>query len=214
VPTLSHELVARFHRDGYLRLETLADEGEVDRLRDLFDGVFADGAQIAPDDRVELADRGGALAQVLNPERYAPGLVETNAYRAAAAVARALLGDGAGAMGNHAILKPARDGAETPWHQDEAYWDPGFRHRAISIWTPLQPATAANGCMWFVPGSHAGASSHTAGAGAGRRSSSTSRSRSPTRSRASCPPAARPCTPAARCTTRARIGPTSRGARS
>jgi ectoine hydroxylase-related dioxygenase (phytanoyl-CoA dioxygenase family) len=157
VPTLSDELVARFRRDGYLRLETLAEDDEVKRLREVFDGVFADGARIAPDDRVELAGRRGALAQVPNPERYAPGLVETSAYRAAAAVARALLGDGAGAMGNHAILKPARDGAETPWHQDEAYWDAGFRHRAISIWTPLQPATVANGCMWFVPGSHAGA---------------------------------------------------------
>ena len=54
----------------------------------------------------------------------------------------------------HAIRKPAKDGAATPWHQDEAYWDPAYEHRGLSIWIPLQPATLENGCMQFVPGSH------------------------------------------------------------
>ena len=54
----------------------------------------------------------------------------------------------------HAIRKPPRDGGETPWHQDEAYWDPAMHHEAISVWMPLQPATIDNGCMQFVPGSH------------------------------------------------------------
>ena len=57
-------------------------------------------------------------------------------------------------MGMHAIRKPARSGVETPWHQDEAYWDPAYEHRALSIWMPLQPATLTNGCMQFVPGTH------------------------------------------------------------
>ena len=59
-------------------------------------------------------------------------------------------------MGNHAINKPGGDGAPTPWHQDEAYWDQRFDHHAISIWIPLQDVAEANGCMVFVPGSHHG----------------------------------------------------------
>ena len=58
--------------------------------------------------------------------------------------------------GNHAILKPARIGGATPWHQDEAYWDPRYAHRAVSIWLALQPATLENGCMRFIAGSHRG----------------------------------------------------------
>ena len=56
--------------------------------------------------------------------------------------------------GDHSILKPAGYGKTTPWHQDEAYWDPWYDSRGLSIWLALQPATVANGCMWFVPGSN------------------------------------------------------------
>ena len=48
----------------------------------------------------------------------------------------------------------SRTGTETPWHQDEAYWDPTLDYESLSIWIPLQEATIANGCMQFVPGSH------------------------------------------------------------
>jgi ectoine hydroxylase-related dioxygenase (phytanoyl-CoA dioxygenase family) len=69
-------------------------------------------------------------------------------------VARQLLGPDATCEFAHAIFKPAGFGAETPWHQDAAYWDPEFQYRAISIWVPLQQASEENGCMEFIPGSH------------------------------------------------------------
>ena len=57
-------------------------------------------------------------------------------------------------LGVHAILKPARIGSETPWHQDEAYWEPGKNYLGLSVWLPLQEATVENGCMQFIPGTH------------------------------------------------------------
>jgi ectoine hydroxylase-related dioxygenase (phytanoyl-CoA dioxygenase family) len=57
-------------------------------------------------------------------------------------------------MGDHAIFKPARFGAATPWHQDEAYWNPELDYTTLSVWMPLQEATVENGCMQFIPGSH------------------------------------------------------------
>jgi ectoine hydroxylase-related dioxygenase (phytanoyl-CoA dioxygenase family) len=72
----------------------------------------------------------------------------------ALAVARALLGQNATGGIAHAIYKPAGVGAPTPWHQDEAYWNPSLHYQSISIWMPLQEATVENGCLWFVPGSH------------------------------------------------------------
>jgi ectoine hydroxylase-related dioxygenase (phytanoyl-CoA dioxygenase family) len=65
-----------------------------------------------------------------------------------------LLGLAADFQFDHAINKPPRTGAETPWHQDEAYWDPALEYSAFSIWMPLQEATLDNGCMQFVPDSH------------------------------------------------------------
>jgi hypothetical protein len=156
---LTDEDVARFHRDGFLRVDALTSTEEVQALQQVYDRLFEPGATTEPGDRVELApERDGrpTLPQVLNPDRYAPELRDTTAYRNAFALARQLLGGEVHPMGMHAIRKPPRSGAETPWHQDEAYWDPAYDHPAISVWIPLQPATLDNGCMQFVAASHRG----------------------------------------------------------
>jgi hypothetical protein len=155
--TLTQAQVDRFHERGFLRLEAITSQEEVTRLQEVYDRLFEPGALIAERDRLELAgspDAPPALPQIVNPERYAPQLLKTVAYRNATRVAAQLLGDDVKPAGMHAIRKPAKDGAATPWHQDEAYWDPAYEHQGISIWIPLQPATLENGCMQFVPGSH------------------------------------------------------------
>ncbi|MBE1608376.1 phytanoyl-CoA dioxygenase family protein [Actinopolymorpha pittospori] len=48
--------------------------------------------------------------------------------------------------------KPARHGTFLPWHQDRwAFLD---RDPLITVWTALDPATVANGCVQVIPGSH------------------------------------------------------------
>ena len=54
------------------------------------------------------------------------------------------------------MLKPARIGAETPWHQDEAFFPIYTNYQSITIWMPLQPVDWSNGCMEFIAGSHTG----------------------------------------------------------
>ena len=154
---LDDEQVGAFERDGFLRLQRLIDTAEVDAMRPVFDRLFAGEVEIARSDRVALARASSetqTLSQVLNPDAYAPELRDSPAYRTAFAAAQQLLGPETTHMGMHAILKPPSAGAETPWHQDEAYWDPQWDYRAVSVWVPLQPATIENGCMHFVPGSH------------------------------------------------------------
>jgi ectoine hydroxylase-related dioxygenase (phytanoyl-CoA dioxygenase family) len=150
--------IAAFERDGFVTIDQLADADEVASWCDGYDELFARAGGFADNDRIDLAPAGerSVLPQIVNPERYLPQLVEGRAYANARAVARQLLGDDAVAMGNHAINKPGGDGAPTPWHQDEAYWDQRFDHQAISIWIPLQDVAESNGCMVFVPGSHHG----------------------------------------------------------
>ncbi|WP_329157362.1 phytanoyl-CoA dioxygenase family protein [Streptomyces sp. NBC_01717] len=145
-----------FYRRGFVALDRLTSAEEVEELQAVYDRLFEDDADIAEQDRLELAgelDGEPLLPQILNPDHYAPELRDTEAYRNAGVVARRLLGPEVVPTGMHAIRKPAHHGAETPWHQDEAYWNPDHEHRAISIWMPLQAATTANGCMEFQPGS-------------------------------------------------------------
>ncbi|WP_392544975.1 phytanoyl-CoA dioxygenase family protein [Oryzobacter telluris] len=160
---LTDEQVAAYHRYGYLAVPAIAGPDEVIALQDIYDELFGSGSAVPDADRFELAGSGGEelLPQIVNPHLYAPSLLETGAYERACRFAIQLLGDGAAPAGTHAIRKPARHGAETPWHQDEAYWAPDQRHYALSIWVPLQEATVGNGCMQFLPGSHrAGVAPH------------------------------------------------------
>lgn len=149
----------QIERDGFASVDALTSAAEVARLVDVYDRLFDPDGPVGVQDRFELAGEPGQkalLPQVTNPERYAPELLETAAYRAATDIARSVLGEDVVPAGMHAIRKPAHDGAQTPWHQDEAYWDPRVEHHAVSIWMPLQPVTVGNGCMQFVPGSHRG----------------------------------------------------------
>jgi ectoine hydroxylase-related dioxygenase (phytanoyl-CoA dioxygenase family) len=156
---LSPEQVSFYHEHGFLALNPITTPEEVAWMRNIYDGLFERRAGREEGNQFDLGgtDEEGkeaALPQILSPSRYAPelksGLFRVNAL----AIARQLLGAETMPRGDHAIFKPAGIGAPTPWHQDEAYWDPGKVYRSMSFWIPLQEATEDNGCLWFVPGSH------------------------------------------------------------
>ncbi len=160
-PTISITLeqIAFFQANGYLAIPAITTSEEVAFVREVYDRLFA--ARVGRDEgnQFDLAgtDEEGkeaALPQILNPVKYAPELRDTLMRVNALHISRQLLGDDAQAHGEHAILKPARHGAPTPWHQDEAYWNADLDHESLSVWIPLQPATLENGCMQFVPGTH------------------------------------------------------------
>jgi hypothetical protein len=156
---LSPDQIEFYHQNGYLALPAITTPEEIEAILGIYDRLFEQGAGREEGDNIDLAgiDDGQGpplLPQILGPSKYAPELSKTLYYANATAIARQLLGPDATFAGDHAIRKPARSGAETPWHQDEAYSDPRFVHNSISIWMPLQEATLENGCMQFLPGSN------------------------------------------------------------
>jgi ectoine hydroxylase-related dioxygenase (phytanoyl-CoA dioxygenase family) len=157
--TLRSDQIEFYCREGYLVVDQISTPEEIDRLRAIYDRLFETRAGRASGDQFDLGgtDEEGkqaVLPQILNPVKYAPELAEGQFRVNAMAIARQLLGPEAESTGEHAIFKPARIGAETPWHQDEAYWAEDYDFNAFSLWMPLQPATSENGCMQFVPRSH------------------------------------------------------------
>lgn len=156
--TLTAQQVEFFKENGYLSIPSLMPQDEVDRIREIYDRLFEARVGREVGDQFDLAgtDEEGVearLPQILGPSRYAPELLEGQYRVNLAHVVNQLLGPDAEVGGDHMIFKPARIGAETPWHQDQAYWDPEFDYNSLSVWIPLQEATVENGCMWFVPGS-------------------------------------------------------------
>jgi len=148
-----------FHENGYLALDSITSVDEVAWIRGIYDHLFSIRAGREEGNQFDLAgtDEEGkeaALPQILDPSKYAPELKTAKCLTNALSITRQLLGPDAVHGGEHAILKPGGSAVPTPWHQDEAYWDPSFRYNSLSVWIPLQEATIENGCMWFVPGSH------------------------------------------------------------
>ena len=157
---LTPDQIAFYRREGYLQLSAITTPEEVASLCAIYDRLFATRAGRAEGDHLDLssADDEGAeavLPQILNPSKYAPELADTLFRANAEAIVKQLLGSEAAFRGDHAIRKAPHSAAATPWHQDEAYWDPELEYDELSIWIPLQPATLDNGCMQFVPGTHA-----------------------------------------------------------
>lgn len=157
---LSVDQIELFHREGYLAIEQLTTPTDVESLRASYDRIFSRRAGREEGMQFDLAgtDEEGkeaVLPQILNPSKYAPEMNESQLLVNATQLVRDLFGPAATCSIAHAIFKPARIGAETPWHQDAAYWDPMEEYPSnVSIWVPLQIATLENGCMQFVPGSH------------------------------------------------------------
>ena len=156
---VSPAAVARYHRVGYLDVPMLSTTAEAVRLQALYDDLFARRVGREAGDQFDLFGDDSDpdhpnIPQILGPERYAPELLETAAWHNARTLLTALLGAEPAGMGSHMILKPANSPLATPWHQDEAYWDPTRHHTSISLWIPLQDVDRSNGCMHFIPGSH------------------------------------------------------------
>ena len=71
-------------------------------------------------------------------------------------MAEQILGGAVRFKADISLMKPARIGEATPWHQDEAFQDPAFDYEEVSFWLALQPVNEANSCMAYLPGSHKG----------------------------------------------------------
>ena len=53
-----------------------------------------------------------------------------------------------------ALYKPANDGGEINWHQDDFYFRVNKTDAVTSCWITLDKATTQNGCMWVIPKAH------------------------------------------------------------
>ena len=160
----TREEIAFFRANGFVAIpRCLTSPAELAQMQAAYDDVF--GNHIGAEDG-NYYDLGGpsvegdsgsepVLPQALHPEQYNPALRGAQLVANCSRLTELLMGEGCGfGATGHAILKPPRVGAETPWHQDEAYWTPEMEYNACSIWVPLQDVDAASGCLHFIPRSH------------------------------------------------------------
>ena len=158
---LDQDEIDQFQRDGFLSFLSNVPPAELKLIRDTLVELhekgtgFSEGAQF---DAMGIDDgeEPRRFPQILHPRSFATHLVRTEFFRTAHDIARQLLGDNVRFSADISLMKPARIGSPTPWHQDEAYHNPNFEYREVSFWLALQPTDQMNSCMAYIPGSHLG----------------------------------------------------------
>lgn len=174
VPTLdaiTEEDLGFFQQHGYLVIDSLLTNDEINRVKegmvDLLDRMDSEDSDI-PDTVVQIEetpDEHGDLESLPPAERinYIRKFWKFSEFSdAMAAPARrddlldlltTLIDDQPTMFQDMALVKPP-GGSEKPWHQDKAYFELELDAPVVGVWIAIDEATAENGCMHIVPGSH------------------------------------------------------------
>lgn len=94
------------------------------------------------------------LRKLMNFVGHDHRLAAAAAHPAILAVVRRLIGAEPVLFQDMALLKPPGGGREKPWHQDHAFFDFDPDEPVVGVWIALDDATAANGAMHVLPGTH------------------------------------------------------------
>ena len=155
--------IAFFAENGYLAVEQITSDAELEWLRSRYDDLIARPRSGFLDGVFDLTRSYGTtdepkIGQLLFPERIVPAIRQSSMWRNAYRIASRLLGVAQPKVESwgHLIFKTPNSRIATPWHQDEAYWEVDKCYNALGTWMPLDDVFVENGCMWFLPGSHRG----------------------------------------------------------
>jgi ectoine hydroxylase-related dioxygenase (phytanoyl-CoA dioxygenase family) len=158
---------ALFEEQGYLSLEGLLGDNEVRECQEEVERLHHLAA--------ELAERGDPAAGHFQREPFAAGAQRDDgtyvlrkientrqfsevfqrlaAHPRLVAVLQELLGPDLLLFRSTLMLKPAHHGSAHGLHQDSAYW-PMEPPALVTVSIALNDATAENGCIKVIPGSH------------------------------------------------------------
>jgi hypothetical protein len=168
---VSDEEWARFEEKGFLHLGNVMDDGQLEALQNRMDDIMLGRAPIDYDRVMMQLDRdperdnkpgpqskghkGETLLyrkiQDLELDPLFLAFLQKPEFRSVCARA---YGEETPIASFRAMFmnKPAHEGTELVWHQDR--WADLDKDPMITIWTALDAATVANGCVKLIPKSH------------------------------------------------------------
>ncbi|MCZ6887557.1 MAG: phytanoyl-CoA dioxygenase family protein [Gammaproteobacteria bacterium] len=153
----SQQQIQTFRTQGFLVVQEAVLPSDLSRLSELCNDIIANRKKLAFDwawqKGTAREDRPFEILQS-SPTRLHPEVAEEPFRVWAAEFGTALLGRPCEFWYDQFLGKPPHSSAETPWHQDEAYWGRNLEERGITCWLPLHDVGVDGGCMHFVPGGH------------------------------------------------------------
>ncbi len=156
---LSEEQVLHFHEYGYLSGIKLLNEDQVEVLRkelaEIVDPKHPAHELFYEFHSNESDDPNSVLFHSLGHWRIAPGFHDVLFNPAFLMAAHQLLENKPVRFWHDQLFcKPAKHGGVVAWHQDYSYWTRTIAMQHLTCWTGLDDATAANGCLHYIPKSH------------------------------------------------------------
>jgi ectoine hydroxylase-related dioxygenase (phytanoyl-CoA dioxygenase family) len=150
---VSPEQIEKFRRDGFVVVDHLLTEDEVEKFGTAVDRAVADRKR--GDDR-PLAEKSlyeQSFTQCMNLWEDNPDVLPLTFHPKISEVAAILIGVPALRLWHDQALYKDAGGRYTEPHQDQPYW-PMDEIETLSAWITFDGSTRENGCMAYVPGSH------------------------------------------------------------
>lgn len=153
---LTVEDIDHYRTQGFVVIDDFLDADELANWRTMVDDAVEqrqDRKMANRDDRSGDGYYDKVFTQRLNLWMDHPGVRQLMLDPRLGQMAATLEGvDGMRIWHDQALIKQPWANP-TGWHLDNPYWSFSSRH-AISIWVALDDATPANGCLYFIPGTH------------------------------------------------------------
>jgi phytanoyl-CoA hydroxylase len=167
ITDVTPEQVATYQAQGFIVLDNFLTPAELEHWRE----VTADAIRVRLANSQNLSNQGDpdafyaqVFTQCLRLADIHPSMAELIFDERLGRLVGTLAGvDGIRIWHDQALVKPPY-GNHTAFHCDNPFWSFSSPN-AISIWVALDDATLANGCLWYLPGTHLQATYDSTGIG-------------------------------------------------
>src|SRR4051812_22702404 len=161
MPSLTPTDLDTFHTQGYLVREQLIPPAWVAEIRqdleDLHERMASDpppGVHLSWEHEVDPGIRR-KIKQLMHAELVSPALDRLIRSDEVLDLVEAVIGPEVSLYHSKLLMKAARDGTVTPWHQDYSNWvTEQNRPLMLNCMLQIDDSTVENGCLQMVPGSH------------------------------------------------------------
>lgn len=157
---LTPKQIEFYRQSGYLGVEGVFSEGEVEELGRVTDEFIEKSRAITENDDVfdlepSHTPENPRLRRLKNPIKQHPAYRRALLHPKLLKIVSQLIGPGIATNGNKLNLKLANVGSPVEWHQDWAFY-PHTNDDLLAVGVAMDDSTVENGCLMVMPGTHRG----------------------------------------------------------